>query len=150
MEAATNRTKENALYSVERFPDVPQGNMYVCVCVCVCFICLSLGSHLLGKVSCYILRTLKQFCEEVHLIWNLGILPITSKEVRKHPQWGSILGKKVLQHQSGLPLTTVFATILTVASCETLGQKNSSKPLSYSQKMCEITNAYCFNLQSFE
>ena len=36
MEAATNRTKEDALYSVERFPNVPQGNMYVCVCVCVC------------------------------------------------------------------------------------------------------------------
>ena len=35
MEAATNRTKEDALYSVERFPNVPQGNMYVCVCVCV-------------------------------------------------------------------------------------------------------------------
>jgi len=58
----------------------------VCVCVCVLSLCLSLGSHLLGKVSCHILRTLKQFCDEVHLIWNLGILPITSREVRPHPQ----------------------------------------------------------------
>ena len=72
--------------------------IYVCVCARVLSLCLSLGSHLLGKVSCHILRTLKQFCDEVHLIWNLGILPITSRKVRPHPQWGSILGKKVLQH----------------------------------------------------
>ena len=35
-EAATNRTKEDALYSAERFPNVPQGSVCVCVCMCVC------------------------------------------------------------------------------------------------------------------
>ena len=68
-----------------------RGFMCVCVCVCVCVLCvrafsLSVSWIMSSGESCHILKTLKRFCEEVHLIWNLGMLPMTSKEVRPHPQ----------------------------------------------------------------
>ena len=46
----------------------------VCVFVCVCVFCHSLGSLTLGKVSCHIMRILKQSYGEVHLIGNLDLL----------------------------------------------------------------------------
>ena len=46
----------------------------LCVCVCVCVFCHSLGSLILGKVSCHIMRILKQSYGEVHLIGNLDLL----------------------------------------------------------------------------
>ena len=44
------------------------------LCVCVCVFCHSLGSLILGKVSCDIMRILKQSYGEVHLIGNLDLL----------------------------------------------------------------------------
>lgn len=109
---------------------------------------LSLRSLSLREANCYVMRTLKQPCGEVHVMRNWGLLPTASEKLRppansyeSKPSW-----KQILHPQPSLQITNIPPDSLTKTSWETLSC--SWKPEA--QKLCEKINAHCFKPLNFE
>lgn len=72
------------------------------------------------------MESLKQLCEEAHLIRNWALLPGVMKELHfpANPLATEPFYKRAVQPQSGLQMTAVMADILPTTSRETLNQNS--------------------------